>query len=210
MSGSIVKLTIANLTNSSPREIEIFEPAPFFLALSCLWACSGLEFSVEGEEFPMKPRIFCTLTLTLALAFPGPCAFAQAAAESVLLNGSTGTATVKAGSALGSVFNQSMRKIAGQRPQPASRKTSQVHARALPTTSHQAAVAYPRLTPAQGPMISSIQGVGTTCASTHPPASTPESKAAAETASTNCAGPDSSAPSSPDKYKSVITLSISK
>ena len=158
----------------------------------------------------MKPRIFCTLTLTLALAFLGPCAFAQAAAESVLLNGSTGTATVKAGSALGSVFNQSMQKIAGQLPQPASGKTSQVHARAVPTTSHKTAVAYPRTTPAQGPIISSIQGVGTTCASTHPPASTRESKAAAETASTNCTGPDSSAPSSPDKYKSVITLSISK
>lgn len=158
----------------------------------------------------MKPSIFCTLTL--ALVFLGQCAFAQAAAESVLLNGSTGTATVKAGSALGSVLNQSMQKIAGQLPPPAPGKTPQVPARSVPTTPHKAAAAaaYARTAHAQGPMISSIQGVGTTCASAHPLASTPVGKAAPETVSTNCTRADSSAQSSSDKYKSVITLSISK
>lgn len=156
----------------------------------------------------MKPSIFCTLTLVLV--FLGQCAFAQAAAESVLLNGSTGTATVKAGSALGSVLNQSMQKIAGQLPQPAPGKTPQVPARSVPTTPHKATAIYLRTAPAQGPMISSIQGVGTTCASAHALASTPEGKAAAETVSTNCTGLDSSSQSSPDKYKSVITVSIPK
>ena len=155
----------------------------------------------------MKLPIFCTLTLVLV--FLGRCAFAQAAAESVLLNGSTSTATVKAGSALGSVLNQSMQKIAGKLPQPAPGKKTQVPARSVPTTPHKAAAAYTRTAPAPGPMISSIQGVGT-CASAHPAASTAESKAAAETVSTNCTGPGSSSQSSPDKYKSVITLSISK
>ncbi len=78
----------------------------------------------------MNRCILVGMILTLAIAFARPSAFAQAAAESVLLNANSATATVKAGSALGSALNRVNKQLAGRVSQqtspPAPGKMSQV------------------------------------------------------------------------------------
>ncbi len=146
------------------------------------------------------------LVMTLALTFP---AFAQAAAESVLLNANSAAATVKAGSAMGSAFDQSVKQLAGRVPKPTSQPVpSQTGGRPIiPIKSPAVRGGTP---PAQGPTIASIQGSPASCASSSQPASTPGSKTAAESARTNCGGPDSASHVASQKSKSVITLSFPK
>ncbi len=55
----------------------------------------------------------CTAVVLLALLSP-PAAFSQAAAESVLLNGNSATATAKAGTALGNALNKTSDNLAGR------------------------------------------------------------------------------------------------
>lgn len=157
----------------------------------------------------MKLCFFWTLAFTLMFGTIHPCAFAQAAAESVLLNGSTSTATIKGGSSLGSVLNQGMQKISRQLSQPTSARPSPVRTRAVRAAAPRAASIPSSGSPAHGPMISSIQSSGSTCAFIKTAASAPDTKAAAEPERANCSGPDSSVQST-DKYKSVITVSMSK
>jgi hypothetical protein len=162
-------------------------------------------------------RRILLVTFTLALAVLRTSAFAQAAAESVLLN--SGSATVKAGSALHSATNQASKQLAGRIPRqalpPAPGKMSQVGVPPASTSPVKNAVARADTTPAQGAMITSIQGAVTqgavtNCAPTRPTASTPGSQTNAESAQTNCSRQDSPSKPVPQKYKSVITLSLPK
>ena len=160
----------------------------------------------------MNKRILLGMALILALAVLQASAFAQAAAESALLGASSATATVKAGSALGSALNRATKQLAGrvqqQTLQPAPGKTSQSGTRPVSTSPVKGAAPPSGTTPAQGDMIASIQGAGTRCVPTNQTASTPGSKT--ESAQTNCSGQGSASQPVPQKYKSVITLSIPK
>jgi len=162
----------------------------------------------------MNSRIRLAMTFTLALAVLQASAFAQAAAESALLNAGSSAATAKAGSALNSALDKGSKQLAGrvqrQMLQPAPRKMSQGRARPVPTSPAKGAAVGEGTTPAQGPVIASIQGAVTSCAPTDRTASQPESKTAAESAQTNRSGQDCASKPVPQKYQSVITLSFSK
>jgi hypothetical protein len=166
----------------------------------------------------MNRRILLAITFTLALVFLRASAFAQAAAESVLLGAGSATATVKAGSALSSALNsalnQNSKQLAGhvqrQVLQPAPGKMSQAGARPVSTSPVKGAAVRAGTTPAQGALVASIQGAATSCAPTKQTASTPGSETAAESAQTNCSGEHSAGKPVPQKYKSVITLSFPK
>ena len=73
----------------------------------------------------MNRRILLGVAFTLALAFPWTSASAQAAAETVLLTGSSATAGVKAGSALGSALSRATSHIAESIPQPGAQSATQ-------------------------------------------------------------------------------------
>jgi hypothetical protein len=60
----------------------------------------------------MRARILTGITLTLLAAVP--VAFSQAAAESILLNQSSATATAKAGTSLGNALNKAGGQLGGQ------------------------------------------------------------------------------------------------
>jgi len=149
------------------------------------------------------------LVTTLALIFPRVSAFAQAAAESALLNANSATVTVKAGSALGSALDQSTKQLAARVPQSTSQPApSQVLVRR--TIAVKGGAVRDGAAPAQGPMIASIEGSSNGCAAASQPASTSGSKRAAESAQSNCGGGDSAAHAASQKSKSVITLSFPK
>jgi hypothetical protein len=171
----------------------------------------------------MNRRILLAMTLTLALVVLRASAFAQAAAESVLLGAGSATATVKAGSALSSALNsalnQNSKQLAGhvqrQMLQPTPGKMSQAGARPVSMSPVKATAVRAGTTPAQGALIASIQGAVTQdavtgCAPTKQVASTPGSETAAESAQTNCSGEHSAGQPVPQKYKSVITVSFPK
>jgi hypothetical protein len=176
-----------------------------------LWA--KLNVGAYGEELQMNRRILLGMTFTLALAgLPMP-AFAQAAAESVLLNGASAGATAKFGSQLGSALNQSSKQLAGsvqQQIHPAPGKVSPAGARPVSKSPVQGTAVRAGATPAQGPMIASIQGAATRCAPTNQTASTAQGKPATESAQATCSGQSSSSKSASQKYKPVITLSLQK
>jgi hypothetical protein len=158
----------------------------------------------------MNRQMLLAMVFVLALIFPTASAFAQAAAESALLNAHSATVTVKAGSTLGSALNQSTKQLAGRVPQPTSQvPPSQAGSRpssAIPVkgTSVRSGIA------AQGPMIASIEGSSNSCVATSQPASTSEGRAAGESAQSNCGGGDSAVHAASQKSKSVITLSFPK
>jgi len=157
----------------------------------------------------MNRCILVGMILTLAIAFARPSAFAQAAAESVLLHANSATATVKAGSALGSALNRVNKQLAGRVSQqtspPAPGKMSQVGT--VSTSPDTGTTVRPGTTPAPGLLITSIKGAVTSCAPTDPPASVP-GQTAAQSAQTNCGGHDSANEPVPQKYKSVMTVSF--
>lgn len=151
------------------------------------------------------------VVFALALTFPEASAFAQAAAESALLNAHSATVTVKAGTALGSALNHSVKQLAGRVAQPTSQPSpSQVGGRPRSTIPVKGTAGRDGTLAAQGPMIASIQGAATSCASTGQPASTPGSKTAAESPQTDCSRQDSPAHVASQKSRSVITLSFPK
>lgn len=161
----------------------------------------------------MNRRILLRMTFTLALAALPASAFAQAAAESVLLGGASSAATVKAGSHLNSALNQASKQLAGrvqQQIQPVPGKVSPVGARPVSKSPVKGTAVRGAATPAQGPVIASIQGAPTRCPPINQTASTPGSKTAVESAQTNCSAQSSANKSAPQKYKSVITLSFQK
>ena len=160
----------------------------------------------------MNRRTLLGMALTLSLAALQASAFAQAAAESVLLGAGSATTTVKAGSSLGSALNQAGKQLSGrvqqQTAQPAPGRMPQSATRPVSTSPAKGTAVPSGTTPAQGDMIASIQGAGTRCAPINDKASTPGSKT--ESVQTNCSGQNSASQPVPQKYKSVITLSISK
>ena len=157
----------------------------------------------------MSRRVLWGLTLTLVLTLVHIPTFAQAVAESVLLGSASSTATVKAGSALNSVLNQSSKQLAGRvqrhtlQPVPTGRKP---HSEAGKIST---GPVKGTATSAQGAVISSIQGAVTNCAPASQTASVAGSKTATQPPQTNCNGQPGSEPA-PQKYKSVITLSFPK
>ncbi len=161
----------------------------------------------------MKRRVLVGMVLPLSLAFLQPSAFAQAAAESVLLNANSAAATAKAGSALGSTLNRAGKQIGErvqQTVQPAPERVSQAGARPVSTIVFKSPATSGGTAQAEGPMIASVQGAAPTCASTSQPASMPGSKTAAESAQPICSAQNSSITSAPQKYKSVVTVSFPK
>ncbi len=162
----------------------------------------------------MNRRILMGVTFTVALVVLPASAFAQAAAEAALVKAGTSAATAKAGSALGSTLDKANKQLAGrvqrQVSQPAPGKTSPGRARSVSTSPAKGTVVQEGTTPAQGPVIASIQGGMTSCTPTPQPASTPENKTAAEPAQANRSDQDCASKPKPQKYKSVITLSFSK
>jgi hypothetical protein len=160
----------------------------------------------------MNRCILLGLTFTLALVVLQASAFGQAAAESVLLNSGSAAATTKAGSALGSALNHGSKQLAGRVPQqvaePAPGRTSPGTARPASTSLLQGTAVREGTTPAQGPVISSIQGAVPSRAPANQRASTPGNKTAAGSAKTK--PQDSASKPAPRKYKSEITLSFPK
>jgi hypothetical protein len=154
------------------------------------------------------------MILALALTVLPAGALAQAAAESALSNAASSAATSKTGSALNSALNQGTKKIAGRvqqsMSQPARGKQSPGEARRVSTTPVKAPAAREGTSPAEDPVIASIQGAATSCAPADRTASTPGSKTAAESEQTNRSGQDCAGKPAPQKNKSVITLSFSK
>lgn len=114
----------------------------------------------------MRARVLIESTLVIILATPA--AFAQAAAETVLLNQSAATATAKAGTSLGSALNRASSGLGGQIQNiPQSRTAASakviVH-RSQPATTRQQ-LAQAKNPPAAGAkpasggsMIMSVQG----------------------------------------------------
>ena len=162
----------------------------------------------------MKRRVLVGMALPLSLAFLQPPAFAQAAAESALLNANSAAATVKAGSALGSALNRAGKQI-GERVQqtvhPEPGGVSQAGVRpglAIPVKDPATSTG---TTQAEGPMITSVQGTAPGCSSASQPASTPGSKTVPESAAQPICGAQNSAGTpAPQKYKSVVTVSFAK
>jgi hypothetical protein len=159
----------------------------------------------------MNRRILLGVAFTLALAFPWTSASAQAAAETVLLTGSSATAGVKAGSALGSALSRATSHIAESIPQPGAQSATQ----RVPQTGTRPGAAISETstfvagTPPDGPVIASIQGAAASCNPTQP-VSTPASKTATEAPPANCPGQASASKPAPQKYRSVITLPAAK
>jgi hypothetical protein len=157
-----------------------------------------------GEELQMNRLVLVAMTFIVTLVVLQASAFAQAAAESVLLNGASSAATVKAGSHLGSALNQSSKQLAGrveQQTQPTAGSVSPGRIKPVPKGSAKGTA------PGPGPVIASIQGAATHCASTSQTASTPGSSI--ESATTNCKGQNGGTRAT-QNYKSVITLSLQK
>jgi hypothetical protein len=162
----------------------------------------------------MTRRVLLGLTFTLAFVVLQASALGQAAAESVLLNSGSAAAATKAGSALGSALNHGSKQLAGRVPQqvaqPAPRKTSPGTARPASTSPLQSTAVSEGTTPAQGPVISSIQGAVSSRAPANQRASTPGNKTAAGSPQTKPSAQDSVSKPAPRKYKSEITLSFPK
>jgi hypothetical protein len=117
----------------------------------------------------MRAHILAGVTLTIFLGVQA--AYPQAAAESVLLNGNSAGATVKAGSALGKAFNKASGKLGNQvqktvvEPSGMSVKiertprtpASPAAPSAAPKTSADSKTT-PKPAPSGGSLITSIQG----------------------------------------------------
>lgn len=110
----------------------------------------------------MRPHILAGVVLTVFLGIQA--AYPQAAAESVLLNSNSATATVKAGSVLGKALNKASSQSSNQVQRTVApsgmsvtierkpRTPAPSAAKAAPTTSS------PQPATASGPLITSIQG----------------------------------------------------
>jgi hypothetical protein len=166
----------------------------------------------------MKRFLLSTIFLTPALALASSSsAMAQAAAESVLLNSSSATTTLKAGTSLASVLNHVTKQLGGQVEQvthPATVAIVPGKPQTVPNSLKNTFGAEESAT-ASGPMITSIRGSEKlpeklsekpACAPANPPASTSD-KASVQSTNTNCTPTPSDKPV-PQKYKSVLTVAF--
>jgi len=163
----------------------------------------------------IRTTMFITSFLTLAFVFARTEALAQAAAESVLLNANSATATVKAGTALGSVLNRANKQLADQVQEvshPALGRSVPVKSQSVPTPV-KGGEASQDTPPPTGALIISIHGsaingsANPSCVAMPPSPSTPAKTT--PSANTNCANRSDSKPA-PQKYKSVLTVSFPK
>lgn len=147
------------------------------------------------------------LALAAALVLAPASAFAQAAAESVLLNATSAAATVKGASALSSGLNHATQQLAGTVQQVSSTAAGK-KAPAVPRpVSTRALKATAIATTAPGPMITSINGAVPNCSPARPPSSTPD-HAVTKSAPPACAVASSSNGSVVQEYKSVVTVTF--
>lgn len=103
----------------------------------------------------MRAHIAC-VTIFLLLVAVG-AAFPQAAAEAILLNGSSATAVAKAGTVLGNTLNKTNSRISGDvRTLPQSKVITHTKKPALQAQSHLHAPA--TITTNEASMVTSIQG----------------------------------------------------
>lgn len=134
------------------------------------------------------------LTLALVLLSLRTNAFGQAAAESVLLNSTTSTATVKAGSSLNSSFNKAAAQT-GKRVQhvihPATGRVPVRTRRGSPAIIQHPPVRQPS-GQATGNVVASVQGAAANCTG----------------ANSNCSAAANTQVQK--KYQSVITLTPAK
>jgi len=162
----------------------------------------------------MNKRILLAMTLILALVSLRASAFAQAAAESILLGASSSSVTAKAGTALNSILNQSSKQLAGhlQQALPTTLgKTSHGGAQPATISPTKSTAVRTGATPATGLVITSIQGAAvTSCVQENQTSSATRNKNSAETVPTNCGDQHSASRSAPAEYKSVFTLSFQK
>ena len=149
------------------------------------------------------------LALAAAFVLAPASAFAQAAAESVLLNANSAAATVKGASALSSGLNHATQQLAGtvqHVSSPAAGKTATAVPRPVSTRPLKA-TAIAAGTTAPGPMITSIHGAVPACSPASPPSSTPD-HAVTKSALPACAVASSSNGSVVQEYKSVVTVTF--
>jgi hypothetical protein len=162
----------------------------------------------------MNKSVIFGVTFALALLVLHTSAFAQAAAESALLNAASAASTVKAGSILGPALNQAGSQLAGrvqsQISPLAAGQTPRAATRRLPSGPVRGPVVLTGTgagtASARGPMIASIQGGSLICSPANATASTPGTKVDSKT---NCTNQNAATPPQ-QQYKSVITLSSPK
>ncbi len=110
----------------------------------------------------MRPHILAGVVLTVLLLIQA--AYPQAAAESVLLNSNSATATVKAGSALGKALNKASSHTSTQVQRTVAPSGMSVTIERKPRTPAPPAAkpeppsSSPKPASANGPLITSIQG----------------------------------------------------
>ena len=156
------------------------------------------------------------LLLTLGLAMESPIsAFAQAAAESALINGLSSSATVKAGSALNRSLNHSSSQLGARIQERTSGPTHLgVQQKATPGKNtamvvHSRGSAQPGSTQGFGTI--SILGGQVTCTPLEPGSQASQGKAVPRAGSTNCHNQGSTTKAGPeDMYKSSVVLPASK
>ena len=161
----------------------------------------------------MNRRARLGMMFTLALAVLPASGFAQAAAESVLLNSSAAAATAKTGKAFQSASDRVGKRLAGRvqrQVSPSTRKTPPTVAQPSSTSVTQGTASHEGTTSPSGPMIASIQGAQTTCTPSDQKDSTPGGKTATGAAQKDCGNQNSPDKARPEKHPSVITVSFSK
>jgi hypothetical protein len=110
----------------------------------------------------MRAHILASITFSLFLGVQA--AYPQAAAESVLLNSNSATATVKAGSAMGKALNKASSKLGNQvqrtvaEPSVTTVTIERTPRTPAPTANKAAPPAATKPAPAGGSLITSIQG----------------------------------------------------
>lgn len=104
-------------------------------------------------------RVHLLAAITLMIFLGVHTSYPQAAAESVLLNSNSATATVKAGSTLGNALNKASSKLGNQAERTVAEPNGvKVTIERTPRTPAPSATAAGKPAPAAGPMITSIQG----------------------------------------------------
>lgn len=108
----------------------------------------------------MRAHILAGITITILLG--AQAAYSQAAAESVLLNNSSATATVKAGSGIGNALNKASNKLRNQVQQtiaePSTMTVKIERTPRIPANPASAVAPATKPAPATGALIISIQG----------------------------------------------------
>jgi hypothetical protein len=108
----------------------------------------------------MRAHILAGITMTVLLG--AQAAYPQAAAESVLLNSNSATATVKAGSSIGNALNKASNRLSNQVQQtvaePSAMTVKIERTPRFPAKPASAAATATKPAPATGSLITSIQG----------------------------------------------------